>query len=171
MEEFRAGRCKCVNRRDPEFALERFCGLRKSVSRFFLSVAISAAADCWRATLRRSSRRGRGPLHAMIGGALLATPSVDRPKGRSTTHREGVASSSSRFQTFSLFPPVARWLLRRSVALQRRAAAHGNSTGSGFRRLDNATLERAGRALPSDVSLFASWMDRSEKGPYSGVQN
>src|SRR5215470_1989932 len=39
------------------------------------------AAGCWRATLRRSSHRGMAPLHPLFGGALLATPLADRPKG------------------------------------------------------------------------------------------
>jgi hypothetical protein len=71
----------------------------------------------WKATLRRSSHRGRARLHPLFGGALLATPSADR----TLNHPSTTTLRRSCKQLPSRFPPIARWLLRRSVALHRQA--------------------------------------------------
>jgi hypothetical protein len=71
----------------------------------------------WKATLRRSSHRGRARLHPLFGGALLATPSADR----TLNHPSTTTLRRSCKQLPSRFPPIARWLVRRSVALHRQA--------------------------------------------------
>jgi len=90
--------------------------------------------------LRRaqSSRSARAECRGarLFGGAVLAPPSANRPNGpdhpSTTTPRRSCKQLPSRSNcfshAFSLFPPVARWLLRRSVA---RRGKRGNGAKSG----------------------------------------
>src|SRR5262249_50551518 len=94
------------------------------------------AIGCWRATLRRSSHRGKAPPYPLFGGALLATPSADKAE-RTLNYPSTTTPRRSCKQLPSTHPPppparggcsrppprpaaVRGWLLRRPPSFRGR---------------------------------------------------
>ena len=130
-----------------------------------------AAGLRWRATLRRSSHGRRAALHTMIGGALLATPLADRPKGvwihaKSYTHHSKmrVITFNLIIATFALTSCATKDITTRSIVLARLSRYSRRFRGGcydGRRRSADAELWR-----PSQPDVARGEQGRSrERSP------